>query len=71
MKNSEIRDSRTGYDFLLIFLLLSAGITAGGYVAYRNYKEIKEMSVKEMSVKLADLARLLRPDVFYRDGRAY
>ena len=55
MKNSENRNSRTGYIFILIFFLLATGIVTGGYFSYRSYEKNYRAEVEQQLSAIADL----------------
>jgi hypothetical protein len=77
MKNSEIRNSRTGYVFLLIFILLAAGIATGGYFVYQNYEKNYRAEIQNQLSAVAELKvsqlvqwrkeRLGDANVFYKN----
>jgi PAS domain S-box-containing protein len=55
MHNPEKRDPRTGYTFLLIFILLSVCILIGGYLGYVNYKENYSVAAEKQLSAVAEL----------------
>ena len=55
MENYNHNKHQTGYVFLLIFILLSAGIIIGGYLAYRNYEKNYRTEVENQLSIVADL----------------
>jgi PAS domain S-box-containing protein len=55
MKKSNYTKHRTGYIYLLIFVLLSACIVTGGYFAYRNYGKNYRTEVEQQLSAIADL----------------
>jgi PAS domain S-box-containing protein len=55
MKRSDHGRNRTGIVFLLIFLGLAAGILAGGYFAYQNYKQNFRAEAERQLSAIAEL----------------
>jgi PAS domain S-box-containing protein len=77
MKNPEQTERRTGYAYLLIFILLAAGILTGGYFAYRHYEKNYRAEVEHQLSAVAELKvdqlvqwrkeRLGDANVFYKN----
>ena len=66
--DSRKRDARGGgYGFLLIFLVLAAGIVGAGFVYYRNFREHFRTEVKSNLSAIADLK--MNDIVRWRDER--
>ena len=55
MENSKQSEHRTGYIFLLIFVLLAAGIVTGAYFAYKNYEKNYRAEIENELSAIADL----------------
>ena len=86
MKNPKNNNPRTGYVFLLIFILLSVGIVTGGYFVYRNYEKnyraeveqqlsaIAELKVDDLALwrteRLGDANNIYQERLFFRAGAA-
>ncbi len=55
MENSKHIERRTGYFFLLIFVLLAAGIFTGAYFAYHNYEKNYRAEIENQLSAVAGL----------------
>jgi len=55
MKDIEHSEHRTGYVFLLIFIVLAAGIVIGAYFTYRNYEKNYRAEIENELSSVTDL----------------
>ncbi len=55
MKNPKNNNTRTGYAFFLIFILLSVGIVTGGYFSYQSYEKNYRAEVEQQLSAIAEL----------------
>jgi PAS domain S-box-containing protein len=55
MESRDKKEYRPTYALILIFLLLSAGISAAGYLSYRNYSRHYRLEVERQLSAIADL----------------
>ena len=80
MQISSTRNDRTEIVFLLIFIVLSAGILAGGYFTYQNYKQDYRTGVEYQLSAIAELKvnqlvqyrkeRLAEVSIFFKNPAA-